>query len=178
VREAPKPDPPAWKEYFRFTNPDASITKQYHSIVTTRFQRILSELAATPRGRARIYCDHNAVKLPQNEADSCLAYPNATIAFTLGPTCQVALCPLFWSIPAVSDSCRKDSPHDRPMVFIHELVHCTQIGTVGLQPVPEDFAYNYHDMHDDEIMPPGWSLQNAQSYCLFAKAVAGAGADC
>jgi len=157
---------------------DPAIEKEYHSVVTTRFERLAAELSATPKGQSRIHCQSSHMKLPAGEVDACAAYPNSTIAFTLKPSCEIALCPLYFSMPDALASCKGEMPHDKPMVFIHELAHCDKIGQVGLNPAPEDIAFNYKEIHDDTIMPAGWSVQNAQSYCLFAKAVSAAGDQC
>ncbi|TID26999.1 neutral protease-like [Venturia nashicola] len=102
----------------------------------------------------------------------CAEYPAQAITYTIRPTCQIALCPLYWKLQNKSEDCMSDGMKggfEQTGVVNSGADALQHPRPTRLQPSTDDLAYDFDDTINDEYATAGTSIQNAQSHALFAK---------
>ncbi|RDI82941.1 hypothetical protein Vi05172_g7095 [Venturia inaequalis] len=176
--EALKKNSPVWQRYFRINASTEGATTEmltkFHSVVSIRLANVAFELSSGLVSEIHCQSDINTPsQFQQGNFDLCAVYPGQAIAYTIRPTCQIALCPLYWKLENNNADCMSagmKGGFEQTGILIHELTHCNTIGQVGVQPSTDDLAYDFDDTINDEFVTAGTSVQNAQSHALFAKA--------
>lgn len=137
---------PSSKRFVEYFGTNSSETRD---IVVTRFRNVAQECATTDSGVSRYFCyDYYGIC----ESDGPLN------AYTLWSANTMVMCPLFYNLPPLPLGCHQQC---QATTTIHESTHVPAV----YEPHTNDYAYAYNA---SVALPPERSLQNADSYSLYA----------